>query len=211
MNLKFKEDRFWFALALSTIPLFYIIPQMNHSPYETNYPGDTAVTIMGFYVLFYLAGWVIYGVISLATDGPKKENSKHFNPTDRIIWLEERVDANAWGPNKKHVEELSYLKEKYKSILKDIKETKEKRKREYQLQMQRFETQGNILAYGSFAPQIVCPHCQTKGKVRTTTRERVEESREKGVIGATIGKKTITKKGRYTQLHCDVCDVTWEA
>ena len=77
--------------------------------------------------------------------------------------------------------------------------------------MQRFETQGNILAYGSFAPQIVCPHCQTKGKVRTTTRERVEESREKGVIGATIGKKTITKKGRYTQLHCDVCDVTWEA
>ena len=64
-------------------------------------------------------------------------------------------------------------------------------------------------AYGAVASEVVCPHCNTKGQVRKRTKEITEESREKGIIGATIGRKTITKKGSVTQLHCDNCDVTW--
>ena len=52
-------------------------------------------------------------------------------------------------------------------------------------------------------------HCNKKGNVRKNRRQIVEESREKGIIGATIGRKTITKKGYETRLHCDNCDVTW--
>jgi hypothetical protein len=201
MDLKFREDRFWLALALSTFPLFYYFPEMGKgSDGDPNAAG---------YVVFYLAGWFIYSIFTFVAwnEGhPRKENSRHFNPIDRVIWLEEKM-----YPAKKHEEELSYLKKKYKSELKDIKKTKGKRKREEQDRMQEFQTRSNITLYGSFSPQIVCPHCQTKGKVRKKTKQRVEESREKGVIGATIGRKTITTKGRYTQLHCDKCNVTWEA
>ena len=64
-------------------------------------------------------------------------------------------------------------------------------------------------AYGAVASEVVCPHCNTKGQVRKRSKEITEESREKGIIGATIGRKTITKKGSVTQLSCDNCDVTW--
>lgn len=64
-------------------------------------------------------------------------------------------------------------------------------------------------AYGAVASEVICPHCNTKGQVRKRSKEITEESREKGIIGATIGRKTITKKGSVTQLHCDNCDVTW--
>ena len=212
MNLKFSEDRFWFALVLSTIPLFYIFPEMGKLGSDPTAPSDNVAMIMGQYLLIYLAGWTIYGFSSFYAwnEGhPKKEDSRHFNPTERIIWLEERVVG--MYPAKKHVEELSYLKEKYKSKLKDIKKTKNKREKEKQEFMQSFQANSYNTLYGPFVPHIVCPHCQTKGKVRKKTRQRVEESREKGIIGATIGRKTITKKGRYTQLHCDKCEVTWEA
>ena len=207
MDLKFHEDRFWFALALSTIPLLYIFPEMSKPASQVD---ETAGTIMGFYFLFYMVGWITYAGINYSEwneNNPKKENSRYFNPTDRIIFLEAKVDNHIIL----HAKELSYLREKYKSKLNDIKKTKDERIKKARSNAIASEARTNSLIYGSFAPQIVCPHCQTKGKVRKRTKERVEESREKGVIGATIGRKTITKKGRYTQLHCDKCDVTWEA
>ena len=209
MDLKFHEDRFWFALALSTIPLFYIFPEMSNPASQVD---ETAGTIMGFYFLFYMVGWITYACINYSEwneNNPKKENSRYFNPTDRIIFLEART--NELYPKERYVTELAHLQEKYKSKLNDIKKTKDERIKKARSNAIVSEARTNSLIYGSFAPQIVCPHCQTKGKVRKSTKERVEESREKGVIGATIGRKTITKKGRYTQLHCDKCDVTWEA
>ena len=200
MDLKFREDKFWFALATSTILLFIL-------------PG--IIIDKGDYFLFYLLCWAVYGYFNFTAwnEGhPKKEDSRHFNPIDRVIWLEERV--NEMNPTKEYVEELSHLKEKYKSQLKDIKKARDKRekeKRDQQEFLKRSLEGNNGVLYGSFVPQIICPHCQTKGKVKKKMKQRVEESREKGIIGATIGRKTITKKGSYTQLHCDKCKVTWEA
>lgn len=211
MNLKYHEDRFWFILISSTIPLFIIFPEMSKPAYQSTI-SETTATIMGFYFLFYVVGWFIYFCLNWTAfnEGyPKKENSRHFNPTDRIIWLEDEVKD--LYPKEKYVEELAHLQKKYKSKLNEIKKTKDQRIKKARSNAKVSQARTNALLYGSYAAQIICPHCQTKGKVRKSTKERVEESREKGVIGATIGRKTITKKGRYTQLHCDKCDVTWEA
>tara|TARA_B100001093_G_scaffold396987_1_gene384207 strand:+ start:2070 stop:2705 length:636 start_codon:yes stop_codon:yes gene_type:complete len=211
MNLKYHEDRFWFILISSTIPLFIIFPEMSKTPSQSTV-SETTIAIMGFYFLFYVVGWFIYFCLNWTSfnEGyPKKENSRHFNPTDRIIWLEGEVKD--LYPKEKYVEELAHLQKKYKSKLNEIKKTKDQRIKKARSNAKVSQARTNALLYGSYAAQIICPHCQTKGKVRKSTKERVEESREKGVIGATIGRKTITKKGRYTQLHCDKCDVTWEA
>jgi len=69
----------------------------------------------------------------------------------------------------------------------------------------------DAMLYGAYASKIVCPHCNIKGQVRKRRKEITDESREKGIIGAIIGRKIITKKGSATQLHCDNCDVTWTA
>ena len=107
---------------------------------------------------------------------------------------------------------ISFEKSESNQLARGITERVEvKEKRDQQEFLKRSLEGNNGVLYGSFAPQIICPHCQTKGKVRKKMEQRVEESREKGIIGATIGRKTITKKGSYTQLHCDKCKVTWEA
>lgn len=64
-------------------------------------------------------------------------------------------------------------------------------------------------------PNLVCPHCQTKGKVRT---EQVKK--KKGISGGkataaifTLGWSLLAtglaKKDRVTKAHCDNCGMTW--
>lgn len=202
MNLKYKEDRFWLILIISTLILLL---NLRESPFS-----EPAFMLMGFYIFIYPAGWLIYFGLNFKewdSNNPKKENSRKFNPTDRMLWLESELKKYT---SEKYEEELAYLKEKYSSFAKDVKKTKEKRETEAIANAKTHKSSQNQLLYGTYATQIICPHCQTKGKVRKNTKERTEESREKGIIGATIGRKTITKKGQYTQLHCDICDVTWE-
>ena len=59
--------------------------------------------------------------------------------------------------------------------------------------------------------KLICPHCQSKGTVTTSTKELTEETREKGIVGAVIGRKTITNKGKVTELHCGNCQMRWTA
>ena len=164
---------------------------------------------------------------------PKRDGSRGFILKHRVNWLQKRVDgytkySGTIGTpipgNPKYQAELDYLKEKYQSELgdydKELKVEKQKQKAlkkkaaQYMQHNQRTlearQNEGNIYSHGPIAKQIVCPHCNTKGKVRKNRIELQEESREKGIIGASpIGRKTITKKGYATQLHCDNCDVTW--
>ena len=62
---------------------------------------------------------------------------------------------------------------------------------------------------GVINEKLVCPHCQSKGTVRTIRKRQKEETRQKGIIGATIGMKTVTDKGMITRLSCDSCDMKW--
>ena len=65
--------------------------------------------------------------------------------------------------------------------------------------------------YGDHAPKIVCPHCGGKGKVwRNENATTEEKTREDGLVGSVIGRKTVTEK-KVTQLHCKECGTTWVA
>ncbi len=69
--------------------------------------------------------------------------------------------------------------------------------------------------HGSINSAMVCPHCQTKGRVRTT-----QVKQKKGVSGgkATAALLTgglslfavgLSRKEKITQVHCDNCTNTW--
>ncbi len=69
--------------------------------------------------------------------------------------------------------------------------------------------------YGPINPAMTCPHCETKGKVRTT-----KVKQKKGVSGGKATAAVLTgglsilatglsRKEEVTQAHCDKCDNTW--
>ena len=68
---------------------------------------------------------------------------------------------------------------------------------------------------GEINRSMVCPHCQTKGKVRT---KRVKQ--KKGLSGGKTTAAVLTsglsilatglsRKEEYTHAHCDNCKNTW--
>jgi hypothetical protein len=70
--------------------------------------------------------------------------------------------------------------------------------------------------FGMLSLNYICPHCQTKGKVRT-----MPVKRKKGVSGAkltgaafTLGLSIIatglSRKEGLTQAHCENCGSTWD-
>ena len=70
--------------------------------------------------------------------------------------------------------------------------------------------------WGTISPMYICPHCQTKGSVRT-----IPVKRKKGVSGAkatgallTLGFSMLatglSRKETMTQAHCENCNSTWD-
>jgi hypothetical protein len=66
-------------------------------------------------------------------------------------------------------------------------------------------------------PQMVCPHCQIKGKV-STERKKVKQGLSGGKVVAgflTLGLSTITpgiglsRKQEFTEATCKNCNATW--
>ena len=71
------------------------------------------------------------------------------------------------------------------------------------------------LKWGAVSPAYICPHCQTKGFVRT-----MPVKRKKGISGAkatgailTLGVSMLatglSRKEGLTQAHCGNCNSTW--
>lgn len=58
--------------------------------------------------------------------------------------------------------------------------------------------------YGLPNVNLVCPHCQTKGSVRSKSAEEVTSTRVVPIIG-----NNIKARKKVTQMHCDNCDTTW--
>ena len=71
-------------------------------------------------------------------------------------------------------------------------------------------------AYGKINAALICPHCQTKGQVRTKPVKR-----KKGISGGKVAAAVlispvtllatgISRKEQATQAHCDQCSSTWD-
>ena len=85
-------------------------------------------------------------------------------------------------------------KDTYLQMEKDIRDRQNKIMEEF-----RHESQ-----YGGKNPNLVCPHCQTKGLVRNKAAEEITSTKIVPVVG-----NTIKARKKVTQMHCDNCNTTW--
>ena len=88
--------------------------------------------------------------------------------------------------------------------------------------MKKSETPGkgmdiiNTLAHGPLRPEMICPHCQVKGKVHTQLvkhKKGISGGKAAGAIltgGLSILATGLSRKEKCTQAHCDNCGSTWE-
>jgi hypothetical protein len=69
--------------------------------------------------------------------------------------------------------------------------------------------------WGLVNPAMVCPHCQTRGQVRTKrvkVKGGISGGKATGAVltaGVSILATGLSKKSKVTQAHCDACAVTW--
>ena len=69
--------------------------------------------------------------------------------------------------------------------------------------------------WGPLNPAMICPHCQTKGKVRTkliTQKQGVSGGKATAALltgGISLVAVGLSKKGQVTQAHCDNCNNDW--
>jgi hypothetical protein len=214
IHLDKVEHRNW-AIRIITTILF--IAWWNWFTYRMEMDVDpTRIDQLGgIYALAYVGGMFIWACVGFTRyndgwyDEPKGENSIHFDPNSRAHYLAYMGDKFL-DSNGKIAEELNYLKEKYKSELKGFDKKEKILKKEREENEEGYRKRQNTRWAGSISPNLVCPHCQTKGEVYKKTVQLKETSREKGIIGATIGRKTITNKGRATEMYCENCETTWQ-
>lgn len=64
--------------------------------------------------------------------------------------------------------------------------------------------------------QLVCPHCQTKGKIKT---QRVKRAKRKtatrmlfgaATFGGSLAATGVSKKATVTACHCRNCGMQWD-
>jgi len=64
-------------------------------------------------------------------------------------------------------------------------------------------------AYGAININLVCPHCQSKGLVRTRESTKTIKTRVNSIPAKAIGLGTNTEMA-VTALRCDNCNMSWE-
>jgi hypothetical protein len=71
------------------------------------------------------------------------------------------------------------------------------------------------LSFGDTKPAMVCPHCQTKGHVRTkriAQKKGISGGKATGAIltgGISLLATGLSRTELATQAHCDNCESTW--
>jgi DNA-directed RNA polymerase subunit RPC12/RpoP len=69
--------------------------------------------------------------------------------------------------------------------------------------------------FGAANPVLICPHCQSKGLVRTKQVKRkqgISGAKATGAVltgGLSVIGTGLSKKELVTQAHCDNCGSTW--
>jgi len=70
--------------------------------------------------------------------------------------------------------------------------------------------------WGPIKPAYICPHCQTKGSVRTMPVKRkqgISGAKATGAVltlGVSMLATGLSRKETMTQAHCDNCNSTWD-
>lgn len=71
------------------------------------------------------------------------------------------------------------------------------------------------LTWGSLNPNMICPHCQTRGRVRTTNvklKKGISGGKATAAVltgGVSILATGLSRKEATTRAHCDKCSSTW--
>ena len=170
--------------------------------------------LLALLIWFVLALWFLRGVWRFLNEPPSM-NSLRFDGNsyesigERAHFLKHKIrfaKNNGIKESKKAKwqAELDKLSEKY-----DVEESIQSIIQDKKFKTQVYKAQKEIENFGYQAPKVICPHCGDKGNVwKNESAKITEESREKGIIGATIGRKTITQK-TVTKLHCKNCATSW--
>ena len=75
--------------------------------------------------------------------------------------------------------------------------------------------QHKMTTYGTINPQMICPHCQTKGSVRTkpvTKKTGISGGKATAALltaGVSVLATGLSRKEGMTQAHCESCNCTW--
>ena len=129
---------------------------------------------------------------------------KKFDPKLRAPEIIRRLeDSDISAKKRQKLEnELKIIVKEYKSIVGSRKKLEEERNKDLETQarttkafLDSIPKQQAQYEHGSISPKIKCPHCHEIGKVRRKVEKHIEESRDKGVIGAVIGKRQVIYEG----------------
>jgi hypothetical protein len=71
-------------------------------------------------------------------------------------------------------------------------------------QDERIDRASKIMMYGLPNISLICPHCHSKGNVRSKSAEEITSTKVIPIIG-----NNIKARKKVTQMHCDQCGVTW--
>jgi hypothetical protein len=72
-----------------------------------------------------------------------------------------------------------------------------------------------LASFGPLSRALICPHCQTKGQVRTkkiTQKKGISGGKATGAVltgGLSLLATGLSRKEAATQAHCDKCNSTW--
>jgi hypothetical protein len=219
INFKYKRTRQWILFWILTAILLYLA-----SLGET-YASEEVFIWIGAYFALYVLYLVFCFFRTIFTFFLSKEDieygySKKFDPKLRAPEIIRRLeDSDISAKKRQKLEnELKIIIKEYKSIVGSRKKLEEERNKYLETQARKNKAFMDSIPkkqaqykHGSISPKIKCPHCHEIGKVRRKVEKHIEESREKGVIGAVIGKKTVTEKGNITKFYCENCKTPWTA
>lgn len=72
-----------------------------------------------------------------------------------------------------------------------------------------------VRTWGSLNPNMICPHCQTRGRVRTASvklKRGISGGKATAAVltgGVSILATGLSRKEATTRAHCDKCSSTW--
>tara|TARA_B100000780_G_scaffold258204_1_gene208434 strand:+ start:297 stop:962 length:666 start_codon:yes stop_codon:yes gene_type:complete len=219
-NLKYKRTRQWLLFWILTLLFFSSLFLMEY------FKNEALNIFLSLYFFFFYPIYCIFcffRTIGIWIAGPehiKDGYSQKFNAklrANQIIMDLENFNLKE-KRRKKLEKELSAIGKKYKSTVGSVKQLYEKRQMYLDKQsavhakwVESIPEQNAVMERGTISVKIKCPHCHEVGKVRKKIEKSIEETSEKGVIGALIGKKMVTDKGDITKLYCDNCQTPWTA
>jgi hypothetical protein len=221
-NLKYKKSRlylgFWIFMAVEYYFLSLVMYMYGREPELNGWDFYLDLLLYVWALILYplyFIGFSINFLIALTEDEEKDYEegySKKFDPIKRAAALIKRQtylnkDDELYQEAQ---QELLGLEKKYEDLV-SIPALREKQDiidKEWRDDFDRMETRWHEEAHGDIAPKVRCPYCEKVGQVRRTEKKQSEETREKGFVGAVIGKTTITER-MVTAFFCDNCQTPW--